>query len=104
MYALDKHTRIGREAIRNLAKTNPEIRECLVRYVAPPQRREACYMAAFYADAAPLAHKLVWQGGDELERLGTEADLFKVGVSPDGMEPLLRLFRESVEQLNRDSR
>jgi hypothetical protein len=31
MYALDKHTRTGREAIRNLVKYNYEIRECLRR-------------------------------------------------------------------------
>jgi hypothetical protein len=29
MYALDKHTRIGLESIRNLVKYNYEIRECL---------------------------------------------------------------------------
>jgi hypothetical protein len=101
MYALDKHTRIGLEAIRNLVKYNYEIRECLERYVAPAQRNGAAYTAAFYADAAPLARKLVWQGGDELEALGTEADLLKVGVPLEAVRPLLRLFRENVEQLNR---
>jgi hypothetical protein len=44
MYALDKHTRIGLEAIRNLVKYNYEIRECLERYVAPAQRNGAAYM------------------------------------------------------------
>lgn len=101
MYAMDKHTRTGREAIRELVKYNHEIRECLERYVAPVQRHDAAYMAAFYADAAPLACKLVWKGGDELEALGTEADLFKVGVPPEGVSPLLRVFRESVPHLNK---
>jgi hypothetical protein len=101
MYALDKHTRMGREAIRNFAKSDLEVQDCLARFVAPSHRRDACYMAAFYADAAPLAQKLVWDGGDDLERLGTEADLFKVGVPLDGMAPLLGLFRAKVEQLNR---
>jgi hypothetical protein len=32
-YALDQHTRTGREAIRELVKYNSEIRECLERYV-----------------------------------------------------------------------
>jgi hypothetical protein len=68
-------TRIGREAIRNLVQYNHEIQECLNRCVAPAQRPDAACMAAFYADAAPLVRKLVWRGGDELEALGTEADL-----------------------------
>ncbi len=72
MYAFDKHTRIGREAIRDLIKYNFAIRECLNRFVVPAQRNDAAYMAAFYADAAPLARKLVWRGADELESLGTD--------------------------------
>src|SRR5450755_4660650 len=81
-----------REAIRELVKQNLEIRECLERYVARPQRNDAAYMAAFYADAAPLARKLDWRGGDELEALGTEADLLKVGVSPMGSPHCFRSF------------
>jgi hypothetical protein len=101
MYALDKHTRIGLEAIRNLVKYNCEIRECLERYVAPAQRHAAAYMAAFYADAAPLASKLLWDGADQLEALGTEADLLKVGVPRERIEPLLQLFRANVQHLNK---
>jgi hypothetical protein len=100
MYALDKHTRIGLEAIRSLVKHNSEIRDCLERYVATAQRHAAAYMAAFYADAAPLTSKLVWKGADALEALGTEADLLKSGVPPEGMEPLLKLFRENIDQLD----
>lgn len=100
-YALDQHTRTGREAIRELVKYNFELRECLERYVPRPQRNDAAYMAAFYADAAPLARKLVWRGGDELEALGTEADLLKVGVAPDGIAPLLQVLRENVDQLDK---
>jgi hypothetical protein len=101
MYALDKHTRIGLEAIRNLVKYNHEIREVLERYVVPAQRHAAAYMAAFYADAAPLASKLSWNGADQLEALGTEADLLKVGVPRAGIEPLLQLFRANVQHLNK---
>jgi hypothetical protein len=101
MYALDKHTRVGQEAIRKLVKYNSEIRECLERYVAPAQRHAAAYMAAFYADAAPLASKLLWDGADQLEALGTEADLLMAGVPREGIEPLLRVFRANVQHLNK---
>ena len=79
MYALDKHTRLGREAIRRFASENDEVRETLARYVPAARRNDAAYMAAFYADAAPLATKLVWNGADELEAFGTETDLLSVG-------------------------
>ena len=101
MYALDKHTRVGLEAIRNLVKYNDEIRKCLERYVAPARRNAAAYIAAFYADAAPLASKLSWDGADQLEALGTEADLLKAGVPREGIEPLLQLFRANVPHLNK---
>jgi hypothetical protein len=101
VYALDKHTRAGREAIRMLVQHNAQVRECLARLVVPSQRNDAAYMAAFYADAAPLAHKLVWRGSEELETLGTEADLLKVGVTREGIAPLLQVFRENVDHLNK---
>jgi hypothetical protein len=101
MYALDKHTRVGLEAIRSLVKHSHEIRECLKQHVAPAQQHAAAYMAAFYADAAPLASKLSWDGADQLEALGTEADLLKVCVPREGIEPLLQLFRANVDHLNK---
>jgi hypothetical protein len=58
-------------------------------------------MAAFYADAAALASKLSWDGADQLEALGTETDLLKVGVPVEQIRPLLQLFRTSVDHLNR---
>jgi hypothetical protein len=76
-------------------------RECLERYVAPAQRNAGAYMAAFYADAAPLASKLSWDGADQLEVLGTEADLLRVGVPRDGIEALLQSFRANVQHLNK---
>jgi hypothetical protein len=100
MYALDKHTRIGLEAIRNLVKFNREIRSLLERYVAPAQRHAAAYMAAFYADAAPLASKLSWDGANQLEALGTEADLLKAGVPREAIESLIQVFRANLQSLN----
>lgn len=101
MFALDKHTRLGQEAIRSLVKYNSAIREFLERHVVPAQRHKAAYMAAFYADAAPLASKLSWDGADRLEALGTETDLLKVGVPPECIAPLLQLFRANVAHLNK---
>jgi hypothetical protein len=58
-------------------------------------------MAAFYADAAPLAFKLSWDGADRLEALGTETDLLKVGVPVEQSGPLIQLFRANLDHLNK---
>ena len=100
MYALDKHTRLGREAIRQFASENDEVRETLARYVPAARRNDAAYMAAFYADAAPLAIKLVWKGADDLEVFGTETDLLLSGVQPEGFAPLLAALRSNLGHLN----
>ena len=100
MYALDKHTRLGREAIRRFASENDEVRETLARYVPAARRNDAAYMAAFYADAAPLATKLVWNGADDLEQFGTETDLLLSGVPPEGFALLLAALRNNLGHLN----
>jgi hypothetical protein len=100
MYSLDKHTRLGREAIRRFASENEEVRETLARYVPAARRNDAAYMAAFYADAAPLATKLVWNGADDLEQFGTETDLLLSGVPPEGFAPLLAALRNNLAHLN----
>jgi hypothetical protein len=58
--ALDKHTRLGREAIWRFAYENDSVRACLARFVPARQKRSAAYVAAFYVDAAPVARRLVW--------------------------------------------
>ncbi|THD62551.1 MAG: hypothetical protein E7813_20505 [Bradyrhizobium sp.] len=101
MYAHDKHTRLGQEAIRSLVKHNLAIRKFLETHVAPAHLHKAAYMAAFYVDAAPLASKLTWDGADRLEALGTETDLLKVGVPLEHIESLLQLFRANLDHLNK---
>jgi hypothetical protein len=101
MYSLDKHTRLGREAVRRFASENEEVREALARYVPAARRNDAAYMAAFYADAAPLAINLVWKGADDLEAFGTETDLLLSGVSPEGFAPLLAAVRNNLGHLNK---
>lgn len=99
MYALDKHTRLGREAIRRFAVENDEVRAVLARYVPAGRRNEAAYMAAFYADAAPLTTQLYWAGADALEGLVTETDLLMSGVPREGFAPLLGALRRNLSHL-----
>jgi hypothetical protein len=101
LYALDKHTRLGREAIWRFAYGNDSVRTCLARFVPAGQRRSAAYVAAFYVDAAPIAKRLLWDQSEALEAFGIERDLLHAGGMPaEGIEPLLEVMRTNLDHLN----
>jgi hypothetical protein len=89
LYALDKHTRLGREAIWRFACENESVRACLARFVPASQRRSGAYVAAFYVDAAPIARRLMW-----------DRDLVHAGVPAEGIQPLLEAMRANLGHLN----
>jgi hypothetical protein len=100
LYALDKHTRLGREAIWRFACENDSVRACLARFVPTSQQRSAAYVAAFYVDAAPVARRLVWDQSVALEAFGIERDLHHGGVPAEGIQPLLEAMRANLGHLN----
>jgi hypothetical protein len=100
LYALDKHTRLGREAIWHFACENNTVRACLERFVPASQRRSAAYVAAFYVDAAPIARRLMWDQSEALEAFGIERDLLHAGVPTEGIQPLLAAMRANLGHLN----
>lgn len=100
LYALDEHTRLGRQAIWRLACENDEVRACLERFVPATRRRRAAYVAAFYLDAAPVARRLVWEKSNALEAFGIERDLLHAGVAAEGIKPLLEVMRTNLDHLN----
>jgi len=100
LYALDEHTRLGREAIWRLACENDAVRTCLERFVPEGRRRRAANVAAFYADAAPLARRLMWDQSRSLEAFGIERDLLLAGVAAEGIQPLLEAVRANLGHLN----
>jgi hypothetical protein len=100
LYALDKHTRLGREAIWRFACENESVRPCLARFVPASQRRSAAYVAAFYVDAAPIARRLMWDQSEALEAFGIERDLLHAGVPAEGIQLLLPAMRANLGHLN----
>jgi hypothetical protein len=100
LYALDKHTRLGREAIWRFACENESVRACLARFVPASQRRSGAYVAAFYVDAAPLARRLFWDQSEALETFGIERDLYHAGTPLDGICSLLEAMRANLKHLN----
>ena len=93
LYALDQHTRLGREAIWRFARENESVRACLTRFVPENRWRSSAYVAAFYVDAAPIARRLVWDQSEALETFGIERDLLHAGIPVEGIRPLLEVMR-----------
>ncbi|MEC5292106.1 MULTISPECIES: hypothetical protein [unclassified Aurantimonas] len=99
-YALDKHTRAGRQAIVTFARENQDVRSALERHVPEFRHRDAAYLAAFYTDAMPVANRFEWDQVDELETLGRVTDLLWAGIPVEGMVDILAAFQSNLDHLN----
>ncbi len=99
-YVFDKHTAVGKAAIHRLARENPAVRDTLAAHVPEYRAQDAACMAAFHVDAAPVSRRSEWAGSAELERLGVEADMAKVGVPIEGVSPLLTVVPDNLDCLN----
>lgn len=99
-YALDKHTALGKTAIRRFVAESRQMQAVLASFVPQSQWTIATATAAFHADAAPVARQLIWPGSEELERLGAEADLYRDGAPLDGARPMIECVRSNLDHLN----
>jgi hypothetical protein len=99
-YVFDKHTSAGKAAIHRFARENNAVRNVLAAYVQKDRAKDAASMAAFQVDATLVSRRFEWKGSAELERLGVEADMMKVGVPQEGVAPLLNVVRDNLDHLN----
>jgi hypothetical protein len=100
LYALDKHTAVGKTAIHQFARENRAVRDTLAEYVPDYRAPDAACMATFYADAAPVSRRLDWSQSTALETIGVDNDLRSTRVSPDGVRPILEVVRANLDHLN----
>lgn len=100
LYALDMHTRLGREALSRFALDNAAVREFLEANVRPVRWGEAVQMAAFYVDGSPIARRLEWSASHRLEAFGRETDLSRAGVRKDVQQAFCELIRKELDHLN----
>lgn len=100
LYALDKHTRLGKAALQQFARENTQVRETFQKFVPKRNAPAAVQWAAFYADAASLAESIVWPRGKEIEKLGIEADLLNVGIPLDGIGAIREVIQGNIDHLN----
>jgi hypothetical protein len=83
LYALDKHTRLGRQAIRRFLRENAEVAEFLFEFECGSRDDGPLRMAVFYADGALTRLTLQWRCSAELSAIGFAADFHSVSVYAD---------------------
>jgi hypothetical protein len=99
LYIFDKHTAIGRTAIKRLIRESQPVRDAL-RAVPSSCAREIASIATFYADGAPVARRLKWEGAAALEALGVDANMLRVGAPLAGIAPVLAAIHDNLGHLN----
>lgn len=99
-YTFDKHTRLGKQAIKQLLRENSVVRDCIADFVPEYKAIEVASMAAFYADAIALNHRIIWTKSDVLFALGRKTDMTKIGTPDQGVEPITNIVLANLDQLN----
>jgi len=100
LYTFDKHTAAGKQAIAKLAHHCLPIRNLLSKQAHRDCWAEVIGVAAFYADAAPVAHRLAWPTGSRLAETGFMADMVAAGCRPDGAVAVLNCVISNLADLN----
>jgi hypothetical protein len=100
VYALDKHTRLGRQAIGRFAQENAEIAQFLTERGCGSGDDRALRMAVFYADGALTRPTLRWRHSAELRAAGAAADFHKVNVAADVAAELVELVAAHIADLD----
>jgi hypothetical protein len=100
VYALDKHTRLGRQAIKRFAQENAEIAQFLTELGCRSGDDSALRMAVFYADGALTRPTLQWRHSAELAATGVAADFRSVNVDARVGAELTQLVAAHIADLN----
>ncbi|MBB3164655.1 hypothetical protein FHS25_005158 [Rhizobium laguerreae] len=99
-WTFDKHTRLGKSAIRQLLVQDQPFRDCIADFVPEYRSLETAAMAAFYADAISVKRRAAWSLSSELYALGLRTDMTKIGVPENGVEPIVSAMNCALEHLN----
>jgi hypothetical protein len=100
LYALDGHTRLGREAIRVFRNENTEVADLLSGHVPDYRADRASQLAVFFADSALTSPRLAWAQDRQLEVQGIAADFIGAGIDPEVGRQLVDVVRRNLDHLN----
>jgi hypothetical protein len=100
LYTYDKHTAVGRKALALLPGRCSELKSLLSDGVPSERHADVTLMAAFYADAAPIAQRLEWHSGRLLEYVGFQADMFSSGCPTEASTSIVKCVQSNLSTLN----
>lgn len=100
LWCWDKHTAAGKVAISRFARENPKVSRILSAWVPQTIHVDVTLMAAFYADAVPVARRFEWQHSQSLFKAGFEADMVETGCPRDCIVPVLECVKSELGHLN----
>jgi hypothetical protein len=100
LYALDMHTRLGKQAIIRFATECPEVRDYHAAHVPPEKWAEVACLAAYYTDGHLVRHRALWRDALPLEAFAIEAEMQSVGLPHAGAQALLAAMQANIPQLN----
>ncbi len=100
LYAWDKHTHMGRKAIRRLVGAQTSLRHQLLKHLPPRAVIPVTGMAVFHTESALTSRPLVWSHTKALEAAGCQADLMKAGAGASAVGPVLTLINQNLPALN----
>lgn len=100
LYAFGHHTRIGKQAIRRFVRECTAVRAVIEKHAPDYKAAAVGEMAVYYADAAPVTPKLVWEHSLELERLGRESDFLSAGAPASSVQEICEVVLANLDRLS----
>lgn len=100
LYALDMHTRLGKQAILRFATECAEVRDFLASHVPPEKQAEAACLAAYYTDGHLVRRRALWRDTIPLEVFAIQAEMQIVGLTNTGAQALLAVMQANAVLLD----
>lgn len=100
LYALDKHTRVGKRAISSFIRECPDVARVLAEHIPAFRARSVGCLAVFYAEGVWVKKRLEWSQSHTLEIICAEADLLNAGCPLSGVKPIVEAVRSNLDHLD----
>ena len=91
LYAVDYHTRVGKQAVREWRAQSPVLRPYPLRGVQ---------LGLFYTEGSVVRPQLHWEWSERLYALGTEAEMVSAGLTANDFLPIRKAVENELPTLN----
>jgi len=99
-YALDSHTRLGKQAIRQLLKAHRPLTSFLSHHIPQTAWQPTVEGALFNVEAALVNREITFPEYESIKKLGIETDICRYGLPTSAMGELVALLLEALPLLD----